>query len=322
VKDNFYSTFTGRQLKSKRRIGPSGDASTLYGKGKFSIRLPLIFPMPLSISGKMSFSGFDRRIAEQFRPINVTNTYQGDIKQQHRKSKTRIGPPGDASTLFGKGKFSIKLPMIFPVPLSISGKMNFSGYDRRLAEQFRPINVTNTYQGDIKRQHPFLEDIRYRMGQWKRSSYKGHHVSWNKFGKQAYLKGSNNLMANHQGKMKVPIPFLDNLYKKMGNWEQTHYQGRSDGWSKFGNKAYLKGNSTLMSNYEGDIKVKKRKGGDMHPSIAYISGKKFKSNNWKERWRKLNILWVRLNPGKEVPDGPKQKVKVKYDKEERDLWTY
>ena len=118
------------------------------------------------------------------------------------------------------------------------------------------------------------------------------------------------------------VPFLANISDKMKIWEQSHYQGRSDGLSRFGQRDYERQQSILVSNFEGDIKVKRRKGRDMHPSIVYISGKRFSNTNWKERWRKLNIIWVRINPGKETPGGAKERYKEKYDKEERDIWTY
>ena len=119
------------------------------------------------------------------------------------------------------------------------------------------------------------------------------------------------------------MPFLAKISERMKLWEQSHYQGRSDGWTKFGQKDYNRQQSILVSKFDGVVvKVKRRKGEDMHPSIVYISGKRFSNTNWKERWRKLNIIWVRINPGKETPGGAKEKYKEKYDKEERDLWTY
>lgn len=236
--------------------------------------------------------------------------------------KTRPGPMPDVAGRYTKSRLWIHRPWVYRNKLSITTGATYK-FDERLKEQFRPINgYTLSYQGDLKRRIPILEKLRKRMGQWEKSSYQGHHKSWSKFGRHNYLKGTSSLAANYQGQLKELTPFLKNIRDKMNLWEQTHYQGRSTGWSELGRKAYLKGTSSLAANYEGNIKVKRRKGGDMHPSIAYISGKRFANSTWKERWRKLNVLWVRLNPGKEVSDGTKEKIKVKYDKEERDIWTY
>ncbi len=167
-----------------------------------------------------------------------------------------------------------------------------------------------------------LSLLRRPFGQWKRASYRGHHVAWNQRAKKAYYQFTSQTVSKHPGDTKVLVSFLANISDKMKMWKQSHYKGRSDGLSKFGQRDYERQQSIIVSNFEGDIKVKKRKGGDMHPSIVYISGKKFNNSNWKEKWRKLNIIWVRINPGKETPEGAKEKYKVKYDKEERDIWTY
>lgn len=76
------------------------------------------------------------------------------------------------------------------------------------------------------------------------------------------------------------------------------------------------------SQYTGNYKLKKRRG-DMHPSIAYLSGKKISSRKLRKEWREMNIALARLNGNKEVAKGVKNgPEKPKYDKKERDIWNY
>ena len=268
----------------------------------------------------VSYNQKEHRVKVRYtKPIK--DTYFNFWITQQQKSRRRLGPPGDPSGNYNKSRLSFKSPFVYRRKISLSGPMNFR-IKKREIDMDRPDNVTNNYRGDVKRDRNPILHIKYRIGQWERSSYRGHHVDWNKSAKRANDQVNSQTISRFDGDSKTLVPFLANLKEKMRLWEQTHYQGRSDGWSKFGRQDYYRQKALLVTNFEGEIKIKRHKGKDMHPSIAYISGKKFHSSKWKERWRKLNIVWFRVNSGKEVPGGAKEKYKEKYDKEERDLWTY
>ncbi|MEQ9424407.1 MAG: hypothetical protein RJQ09_08330 [Cyclobacteriaceae bacterium] len=284
--------------------------------------LPVIYsPKERNIKVKYSKAPFNYKykIKPKYSQPIKENFFTKRIALQQRL-KNLPAPTPDARPLYGKKQFALPYINFSSKKLSITGSMQFKKH--KLADQFRPLPIGSSYQGDNKVFKPFIAIVLKRMGQWERSHYQGRQVGWSKFGKRTYLKQTSNLVAQHQGYIKVPTPFFDNIYKKVGNWEQSNYKGRSVGWSKFGKEAFLKQRSSTMANYEGGIKIKKPGHKHLHPSVAYIEGKKFSNNNWKERWRKLHIFWVRLNPGKEKPHGLKENVKIKSDKDEKDIWSY
>ena len=330
VKVNVRTSTPVSYSKKDRFTGVRTSAPVSYNKK--DVKINVRTSTPVSYNKKDRFTGVRTSLPVSYsrkdQKVNVKyskpqkETYFNFWITEQMKSKRRIGPGEDSNDLYGKRKFSLKSPFVYRKNLTISGPMNYTISKRTIEQNRIPNDFTNRYQGDIKRDRNPILHLKYRFGQWERASYRGHHIGLTKYAKEGNDRFNSLTISKHQGDTRVFVPFLSNLIEKMKVWEQTHYQGRSDGPNKFGQRDFDKQQSILVSNFEGDIKVKRRKGGDMHPSIVYISGKRFASTNWKERWRKLNILWVRLNPGKETPDGPKEKVKIKPDKDERDIWTY
>ncbi|MDA1119231.1 MAG: hypothetical protein O2887_01840 [Bacteroidetes bacterium] len=325
VKENFITRRIAEQLKNKRRLPPTPDASFLFGKPKFTLVTPYVTRRRFSISKGMEFdAGIEYnkyvRFRDQLKPLQgFTTVYQGDhnikIRDNARPSKLEV------TNRYGKSRLSL-IPKFDRKNFSISGGMDYN-MNRRLADQFKPIHgLGSDYRGNTKVKVPILAAIQKRIGQWERSSYKGHDVGWNKWGKPYYFKTRSNDIAQDEGLMIAKAPFIAGIYKKIKDWEYYSYKGRTVGLNELGKKAFLRGKAIITADFEGIEKVKKHKGGDPHPSIAYISGKRFTNHQWKERWRKMNILWVRVNPGKETSEGSQVKVKTKYDKEERDIWTY
>lgn len=95
------------------------------------------------------------------------------------------------------------------------------------------------------------------------------------------------------------------------------------------NRAERKNNSKAVSadysKYEGPYAIKplKRKS-NMHPSAAYLGGEDMSNRKVKKIKREFNILWVRLNGNKNIPDNVRKqdKEKPKRDKKEGDIWVY
>ncbi|MEM7297617.1 MAG: hypothetical protein AAF391_05060, partial [Bacteroidota bacterium] len=76
------------------------------------------------------------------------------------------------------------------------------------------------------------------------------------------------------------------------------------------------------SQWEGDIKVKRKTRGDQHPSSNYNYAMRFSNPNVREALRKWNIFWYRLNGNKQFSKGVKKKVsEPKFDKKERVIWN-
>jgi len=302
VKESFINRLITQQLRSKRRTPPLPSSSP-FGK-QFNL-IP-----NFGNAGKIGQPRFSKPVRENFfsRQIAIL------------KGKG-TGTPNVAS-LYGKSRLSLISEYVRRRNLSISGSMSYD-INRRLAEQFRPTSgFTSVYKGDLKVKIPILAAIQKRIGQWEKSSYRGRYIGFSELGKRHYFKSKSLDVAQNEGYMKVPIPFISGINEKLKIWEQYNFRGRGVGFTEFGKDRFLKDKAQTASNFEGSLKIKKHKGGDPHPSMAYITGKKFTSHKWKEKWRKLNVLWVRVNPGKEESEGSRVKVKTKYDKDERDIWTY
>lgn len=92
-------------------------------------------------------------------------------------------------------------------------------------------------------------------------------------------------------------------------------------YSKFTDRKLLFSPSSQFANYESKTK-KRRKGRDMHPSANHIAAKYYKSRTVRDVRRKFNVVWVRMHGNKIQPDAVKKKTKkVKFDKDEIDIWN-
>jgi len=293
-------------------------------------------------SSKVKENFISRKIAEQqrsnnrHRPLPTSGPSYG-------KGQFTLIPNFKGEGKFGKPRLTLVSPYVSRRRLSISKGMQFDRgfeFDQyiRLRNQMKPLQgFTAVYQGDHKikiRGKTGPRDLKMtdRYGKSKLSLIpKFDRKNFSISGNMSYdinrqlanqFKPNSRLESGYRGNNKVKVPIFAAIQKRIGQWERSSYKGRTVGFNKIGGKAYLRGRSIITSDFKGTEKMSKHKGGDPHPSIAHISGKKFTSHNWKDKWRKLNILWVRVNPRKEVSEGSRMKVKTKYDKEERDIWTY
>ncbi|MEQ8713491.1 MAG: hypothetical protein RIC80_10760 [Cyclobacteriaceae bacterium] len=109
-------------------------------------------------------------------------------------------------------------------------------------------------------------------------------------------------------------------------WEtsrsQARYEGTQQTISYADKMKYADKMAGKMAGYTGGFKTPKRNN-QMHPSASYVYGKRASSPSQKELFRKLNVVWVRVNGNKVQPDSVKDKPeKLKFDKKEKDLWNY
>ncbi len=142
---------------------------------------------------------------------------------------------------------------------------------------------------------PWQRRYRREFNEWI-TGWEGDHVRVGEMAQRLQDHGFALMYSEYRGFIKVPTQKAE---KRLGENKAERYAG-----------------------YTGDFKIKKRKG-DIHPSVAYISGSKINSRKLRKEWRELNIVWVRINGNKEVAKGVKNEPdKPKYDKKEREIWAY
>ncbi|GEM_PF-4547852 len=106
------------------------------------------------------------------------------------------------------------------------------------------------------------------------------------------------------------------------SWTQSRYEGTHQTVSYADKMKYANKMGGKMADYTGGFKTPKRNN-KMHPSASYVYGKRANTAKQKELFRKLNVVWVRVNGNKAQPDSvTKKPEKLKFDKKEKDLWNY
>lgn len=142
---------------------------------------------------------------------------------------------------------------------------------------------------------PWQKRYRREFNEWI-TGWEGDDARVGEMAKRLQDKGFALMYSEYKGFVKVPTQKAE---KRLGENQAERYAG-----------------------YIGDFKIKKGKG-DLHPSVAFISGSKINSRKLRNEWRELNIVWVRINGNKEVAKGVKNEPdKPKYDKREREIWAY
>ena len=131
----------------------------------------------------------------------------------------------------------------------------------------------------------------------------------------------NPLVSTYGLSVKVK-PWQKRYEKDINDWI-TNWQGDYIRVWRIEEKHQKKWLAIQHSGFTGGHQKIKRRKGDIHPSVAYVSGKKINSRKLRKEWRELNIVRVRLQGNKEVAKGVKDGPdKPKYDKKERDIWNY
>lgn len=131
----------------------------------------------------------------------------------------------------------------------------------------------------------------------------------------------NPLVSTYGLSLKVK-PWQKRYEKDINDWI-TNWQGDHIRVWRIEEKHQKKWFAIQHSEYTGGHQKIKRRRGDIHPSVAYVSGKRINSRKLRKEWRELNIVWVRLHGNKEIAKGVKEGPdKPKYDKKERDIWNY
>jgi len=142
---------------------------------------------------------------------------------------------------------------------------------------------------------PWQKRYRREFNEWI-TGWEGDDARVGEMAQRLQDKGFAMMYSEYQGFIKVPTQKAE---KRLNENKADRYAG-----------------------YTGDFKIKRRKG-DIHPSVAYVSGSKINSRKLRKEWRELNIVWVRINGNKEVSKGVKSEPdKPKYDKKEREIWAY
>lgn len=249
------------------------------------------------------------------------------VKAGPRYSKAqRIVPPGSVSPRYSQEQGFVvkkggwvfgfkKTPGLLPIAKEgprVSKEAGFykpsDGIDRSVSAGYSQFSLppkekrSNNHHNPIvstaipemkltRRQRNFTKKYNEMITGWQ-----GYDTRVSKLAEKLQDKGYALMYSEYQGFLKVPT------------------EKRADRLAE--NKA------GDYADYTGGFKIKRRKG-EMHPSIAYISGKKINSRKLRKEWRELNIIFVRLEGNKEIAKGVKNGPdKPKYDRKERDIWNY
>ncbi len=131
----------------------------------------------------------------------------------------------------------------------------------------------------------------------------------------------------YQGTIKVTgrrnnVPGTHWQDRKVKETETGSYQGRQQAMSKRKKARYYGDISQRQQQYEGNLKVKKIKHDNLHPSAAYRVTYAAKSQDQVEKARNRSRLLNNLFRKKEQPPHVKEKKhKPRYSKEESEIWT-
>jgi hypothetical protein len=168
--------------------------------------------------------------------------------------------------------------------------------------------------------------------------YKGFEKGKSRLGNKLYYRDVSRDLSGVVISYNKPAVFTDtHKFKGLSRdrsrwgewwfqWETSRAQARFEGVQQtisYADKMkYADKMAGKMAGYTGGFKTPKRNN-QMHPSASYVYGKRASSPSQKELFRKLNVLWVRVNGNKAQPDSVRDKPeKLKFDKKEKDLWNY
>ncbi|HHP7241376.1 MAG TPA: hypothetical protein ACFCUD_06870 [Cyclobacteriaceae bacterium] len=259
--------------------------------------------------------------------INIFNKRLKDVEPRSQSPGwgNKLRDPGIRSA---SGRWTIK--RIDPNIRSASGRWTIRRTDPNIrsisqSQQFtldfkkyqknRPINITSGYQGNIK-QGGLIEKFREYMAQRKQANYKGSGIE---IKTDKYYKKRNEEITSYSEVVDVEFSLITKINEYLKQRKQANFIGKEvvikpDKYYKKRNKAF--------SSFDGMAK-RNTKGKSMHPSAAYLTGKRISSDKISSGYKSFHLFWTRTFGNKVQPDAVTDKPKKpKFDKKEKEIWYY
>lgn len=278
-----------------------------------------------SISGSMNWFGSDGR-KSYFNPS--ISGFQGEQRRPNQRG----------SKLFFKELSRIQSKVIVkstPVQNATLNSHRFQGFDKG-----RNRKGSKLYFRELSRERSkvLISAVPFENATRNTHKWKGLDKGKNRLGEKLYYREVSRDLSGVVINYNKPAVFTDtHKFKglsrdrsRWGEWwfqwessrAQARYEGTQQTISYADKMKYADKMAGKMAGYTGGFKTPKRNN-KMHPSASYVYGKRARSQSQKEMFRKLNVVWVRVNRNKVQPDSVKDKPeKLKFDKKEKDLWNY
>lgn len=278
-----------------------------------------------SISGSMNWFGSDGR-KSYFNPS--ISGFQGEQRRPNQRG----------SKLFFKELSRIQSKVIVkstPVQNATLNSHRFQGFDKG-----RNRKGSKLYFRELSRERSkvLISAVPVENATRNTHKWKGLDKGKNRLGEKLYYREVSRDLSGVVINYNKPAVFTDtHKFKglsrdrsRWGEWwfqwessrAQARYEGTQQTISYADKMKYADKMAGKMAGYTGGFKTPKRNN-KMHPSASYVYGKRARSQSQKEMFRKLNVVWVRVNRNKVQPDSVKDKPeKLKFDKKEKDLWNY
>ena len=273
-----------------------------------------------------------KRVKKQYeRPASVNTDTEHEKKYVPPRSVTQSSNPKDnykrPKTVTNSGKVKVSEGKSFNEPGAEEGNKRphlplldrvFNPYNRYARQKERylenlSINLRN-YQGETA--------VRKRTTQEPRHTGKRKVQASKRRGRKARYYEASQEHSGFAGRYKVPSFFIQEKVKK----NQAYYISRHTGYRGPTQRAqtrFHKKQSEMVHQYNGNIRIKRGKLKDRHPSVDYLAGKGRKSYEQKERHRRRRVWLSHIFKSKDQPQHLKEKTrKPRYDKKESDIWYY
>jgi hypothetical protein len=173
------------------------------------------------------------------------------------------------------------------------------------------------FLGSVKRKNP---EKQLRKKSRKMAAFEGPVKMPTAHSKEGFYKKKNKNTASFQGRYKMfSQRGRESFYKKKMR-EMSSFQGRFLTFTEKGRDKFYKKRAEDFADFETSFKRRKRND-DMHPSAAYLNGKRQTSYKQKERSRRWWKWWHRWRRNADQPKHLKEKPKKpKYDTKESEIW--
>ncbi len=127
-----------------------------------------------------------------------------------------------------------------------------------------------------------------------------------------------NITSGYQGNINQG-GLIEKVREYMAHRKQANYKGTG---IEIKTDKYYKKRNEAFSSFDGMAK-RNTKDKSMHPSAAYLTGKRISSDKISSGYKSFHLFWTRTFGNKVQPDAVTNKLKKpKFDKKEKEIWYY